>query len=201
MSYSDFTLKKIKDELQLNFIENEDLFSKIPEIQISDFLLNMLDYNVPFAMAIGTEKARSEFIIAHVLLEIRKMLSNKISLFSGVALDVDKEKGLTGFCDFVISKSPEQFYITAPIITIVEAKNEYIIGGLGQCIAEMHAANIFNTKDGLLLPAVYGVVTTGTTWKFLKLENNNAYIDLREYYITNINKIMAIFMEIINKTV
>ena len=200
MSYSDFTLKKIKDEFLLNLIENEDLFSKIPEIQISDFLLNMLDYNVPLAMAIGTEKARSEFIIAHVLLEIRKMLSNKISLFSGVALDVDKEKGLTGFCDFVISKSPEQFYINAPIITIVEAKNEYIIGGLGQCIAEMYASNIFNTKEGLLLPAVYGVVTTGTTWKFLKLENNNAYIDLREYYITNINKIMAIFMEIINQT-
>lgn len=199
MSYSDFTLRKIKEDFQLNLIENEDLFLNVPETKVSDFLLTMLDYNVPLALAVGTEKARSEFIIANVLLEIRKILANKISLFSGVALDVDKEKGLTGFCDFVISKSAEQFYITAPIITVVEAKNEYITGGLGQCIAEMYASHLFNVKEGLSLPIIYGVVTTGTTWRFLKLEGNNAYIDLREYYITNISKIISIFIEMINE--
>ena len=198
MSYSDFTLKKVKDELQLHLIEDVDLFFAIPEIQVNDFLLKILDYNVPLALAIGTEKARSELIIVNVLLELRKSLANQVSLFSGVNLDVDKEKGLAGFCDFVISKSTEQLYLTAPIITIVEAKNECITGGLGQCIAEMYAATIFNAKENLPLPAIYGVVTTGTNWKFLKLEHNTVTIDLREYYIANINKLMAIFMAMIS---
>lgn len=200
MPYGDFDLKKVKEDFHLNLIENEDLFSKIPEIQISEYLLTTLNYNVPLAMALGTEKARSEFIISNVLLEIRKISSDKISLFSGVALDVDKEKGLVGFCDFVISKSQEQFYLTAPIITIVEAKNEYIVGGLGQCIAEMVAANLFNVKEGLQVSAIYGAVTTGNAWKFLKLEHNNVYIDLCEYHISNANKIIAIFIEMVNQS-
>lgn len=199
MPYCDFDLKKVKEDFYLNLIENEDLFSNVPEIQISEYLLTTLNYNVPLAMAVGTKKARSEFIIANVLLEIRKISSLKISLFSGIALDVDKEKGLVGFCDFIISKSQEQFYLTAPIITVVEAKNECIVGGLGQCIAEMVASNLFNIKEGLQLPAIYGAVTTGNTWKFLKLEKNNVHIDLCEYHISNANKIVAIFVEMVNQ--
>ena len=198
MSYSDFTLKKVKEELHLGLIEDRDLFYQLPEIRPSELLVQILDYNVPLALAVGTEKARSEFIISNVLLEVRRMLSNKISLFSGVALDVDKEKGLTGFCDFLISKSSEQLYVTAPIITVVEAKNEFIVGGLGQCIAEMYASSLFNIREGSNIASVYGVVTTGTAWKFLKLENDVVYIDFREYYISDINKIVSIFVEMVS---
>lgn len=197
MAYSDFSLKQVKEQFQLNIINAQDLFSEITPISISEYLKETLAYNVPLAMAIGTEKAKSELIIANVLLDVRKKLNNEISFFSGIILDVDKEKGLSGFCDFVISKSPEQLYMTAPIITLVEAKNEYIIGGLGQCIAEMYAANIFNQQDGLKLPNIYGVVTTGSLWRFLKMQNNNVQIDLQEYHITQIGKIMAILVNII----
>ena len=107
MSYSDFTLKRVKNELNVNVVEDRDLFSNIQEIQISEYLATTLNYNVPLAMAVGTEKIRSELIIANVLLEVRRILDNKISFFSGVNLDVDKEKSLTGFCDFIISKSQE----------------------------------------------------------------------------------------------
>lgn len=200
MSYSDFSLKKVKDELGLELVEDEDLFSQISEIQISDLLAATLKYNVPLAMAIGTEKARSELIIANILLEIRKLFDNKISLFSGVIFDVDKEKGLTGFCDFIVSKSKEQLYVSAPIIAVVEAKNEYIIGGLGQCIAEMYASSLFNDREGLRLPAIYGAVTTGNTWKFLKQVGNTIYIDLQEYHIANVNKIVAILAAMANQT-
>ena len=60
MSYSDFTLKRVKDEFGLNVIEDKDLFSKIPETQISESLSTTLSYNVPLAMAVGTEKAMQE---------------------------------------------------------------------------------------------------------------------------------------------
>ena len=195
MSYSDFSLKQAKDKLGLRIIEDRDLFSAIKEIAISELLTATLKYNVPLAMAVGTEKARSELIIVNILLEVRKILNNEISLFSGVIFDVDKETGLTGFCDFIISQSAEQFYLSAPVITVVEAKNENIVGGLGQCIAEMYASNLFNVKEDLRLPSIFGAVTTGHAWKFIKLEDNKAYIDIKDYYIDNINKIIGILVE------
>jgi hypothetical protein len=192
MSYSDFTLKKVKEALALEVIEDRDLFSQAEEAKVSAYLAQTLSYNVPLAMAVGTEKIRSELIIANILLEVRRLLDNKIGFFSGVNLDVDKDKSLTGYCDFIISRSPEQFYLSAPIIAVVEAKNEYIAGGLGQCIAEMYAAHLFNEREGLRLPAIYGAVTTGNAWKFLKYEGDAAYIDVPEYYIANPNKIVGI---------
>lgn len=195
MSYSDFSLKKAKDDLGLTLIEDQDLFSAIPAIPISELLATTLKYNVPLALAIGTEKARSELIIANILLEIRRILDNQISLFSGVIFDVDKDKGLAGFCDFIISQSKEQFYISAPVITVVEAKNENMISGLGQCVAEMYAAALFNQREGIQLPVIYGAVTTGNAWKFLKLEGNAIYIDVQDYYISAADKIVAIMVE------
>jgi hypothetical protein len=194
MSYSDFTLKKIKQELGIKVIENEDLFSQVDAVKISDYLTTTLKYNLPLAMALGTERARSELVIANVLLEVRKKLDNKVSFFSGINLDVDKSKSLTGFCDFIMSQSSEQFYMSSPIITVVEAKNESINSGLGQCIAEMYASSLFNDKEGTHLPVIYGAVTTGSTWRFLRYENKKAYIDLPEYYIADVTKIMGILV-------
>ena len=192
MPYSDFTLKKAKEQLGIKVVEDQDLFASVPEISISEYLSATLQYNVPVALAVGTEKIRSELIIANVLLEVRRLMDDQISFFSGVNLDIDKQKELNGFCDFVISKSPEQYYLNAPLVAIVAAKNEYIGGGLGQCIAEMFAAQIFNAQEGRPLPKAYGAVTTGNTWKFLKYENGAAYIDLPEYHIANPGKIVGI---------
>ncbi|WP_089728519.1 hypothetical protein [Candidatus Thiosymbion oneisti] len=89
--------------------------------------------------------------------------------------------------------------MSAPIITVVEAKNEYIAGGLGQCIAKMYASSIFNDKEGLHLPIIYGAVTTGNTWKFLKYEDNTACIDLQEYHIANTTKIVGILVEMVKQ--
>ena len=201
MSYSDFTLKTVQEKFQLTLVDSDDLFSDITEIVVNHNLVEMLNYNVPLATAMATEKAKSEFIVAPILLEIKKIFKNKIIFFSGAALDVDKEKGLSGFCDFIISQSPEQLYLVAPIITLVEAKNDNITNGLGQCVAEMYAAHLFNQNEGLELPVIYGVVTTGNQWKFLKLENNYVYIDMRDYYIVQVEKILAILVTMVNKKV
>ena len=200
MPYSDFTLKKVKEQLNVKVVEDKNLFSHITEISISEYLATTLSYNVPLALAVGTEKFRSELIISNVLLEVRRILKDEISLFSGINLDVDKQRDLNGFCDFVISKSPEQYYLNAPIISIVEAKNEYLAGGLGQCIAEMYAAHLFNEKEGLSIPKIYGAVTTGNTWKFLKYEADTAYIDVPEYHIANVNKIIGILVGMVNQS-
>ncbi|MEB3341847.1 hypothetical protein [Okeania sp.] len=55
---------------------------------------------------------------------------------------------MNGFGDFIISKSSEQLYLDTPVVVVVEAKNERIVSGLGQCIAEMVGAEIYNQQDG-----------------------------------------------------
>lgn len=63
----------------------------------------------------------------------------------------------------------------------------------------MLAASLFNEKEKIALSAIYGVVTTGNTWKFLKLENNSVYIDLKEYYIIQPEKIVSVLVDMINQ--
>ncbi|BBC22401.1 hypothetical protein [Pseudanabaena sp. ABRG5-3] len=200
MAYSDFDLKKVKQNLRVNLIEKENLFIGIKSVEITAYLKESLAENIPLARAINTEKARSELIIANILVELRKILQHKISLFSGIEFNVDKDKGLNGFCDFIISASPEQLMLCSPVVAVVEAKNENIIGGLGQCIAEMVAATIFNEleKDESV-KRVYGVVTTGTTWKFLKMDGSDVYIDLDEYSIESPHKIIGILLAMVSQ--
>jgi len=199
MAYSDFTLKKVKSELDIKLVEKNSVFFHIGAVEISTYLKDTLKRNIPLALAINTEKARSELIIINMLMEIKEKFSDKISLFSGIDFNVDKEKGLTGFCDFIISNSPEQFYLDSPVIAITEAKNENIISGLGQCIAEMYASRIYNEKEGYDLPSVYGAVTTGDEWKFIKLINDTAYIDTDNYYINDVEKIIGILTEMVQQ--
>jgi hypothetical protein len=200
MSYSDFTLQAVVKELQLVLNERTNLFAQIPESTISDHLAITLKENIPLALAINTEKARSELIIATILVELRKMLNYQISLFSGVEFNVDSQRGLNGVCDFIITRSPEQFFIRAPAIIIVEAKNENIKGGLGQCIATMLAARLFNVQEDQSMSTVYGSVTSGSIWKFLQLVGNTVYIDLEEYHINNAGKILGILMHMAEGT-
>ncbi len=200
MAYSDFDLKKVKQKLGVNLIEKEHLFSSVEYFSISAYLKETLAENIPLARAINTEKARSELIIANILVELRKILEHKISLFSGVEFNVDKEKGLNGFCDFIISASTEQLMLSSPIVAVVEAKNENIIGGLGQCIAEMVAAKIFNEQENdPSVKKIYGVVTTGTTWKFLKMDGSDVYIDLDDYPIESPDKIIGILLQMVSQ--
>lgn len=201
MAYSDFTLKKVKADFKIETIEDRPLFSQVVALEISEDLQKILLRNLPLALAINTEKARSELIIINILLEAKEQLEGNLSLFSGIDFPVDKEKGLTGFCDYIISRSAEQFYLESPVLTIVEAKNESIVSGLGQCIAEMYAAQLYNEKEQEYLPCIYGAVTTGDEWKFMKLINRQAYIDHDVYYISDIKKIVGILVSMVKQSV
>lgn len=197
MPYNSLQLHDLRTHFDLTINQTADLFSAVPEYALSDFLRSILDEYVPLGRAIGTEKARSEFIIAPILAELRKLTSYQISLFSGIELNIDPDKGLSGVCDFVISRSPGQFFLTVPIVVMVEAKNDSIKGGIVQCMGEMIAARIFNQREGNEQNVIYGAVITGTTWKFLKLEGDTVFIDQPEYYIDNSGKILAILMHMV----
>ena len=78
MLYSDFDLRKVKQNLGINLIKKEKLFASIKSVGITAYLQETLAENIPLARAINTEKARSELIIANVLVELRKVLEHKI---------------------------------------------------------------------------------------------------------------------------
>jgi hypothetical protein len=194
MSYSNFTLGKVKSDFGITTVEREVLFPLITPIQPGELLTLNLKENLSLATAINTEKARSELIIMPVLTEVRRIMQGQVSLFSGVEFNIDLEQGLNGTCDYILARSPEQFFVSKPVVTIVEAKRENIPSGLGQCIATMIAAQRFNEQEGEPIDIVYGVVTTGTDWKFLKLMQQVAYIDRSDYFISEVDKILGILV-------
>ena len=200
MAYSDFRLSEIIQKFELTLNEVSGLFGDVLEEESSDLLTTILKENVDLAVSINTEKARSEMIISPILLEVRRKLNNEISLFSGIDFNVDNQQGLNGFCDFLISLSKEQLFIRAPvIITLVESKNENLKSGLAQCIAEMLAAQLFNEQKQNAIKIIYGAVTIGTIWQFLKLEDKTISIDLTEYYIKDVKKILGILISAIKQ--
>ena len=197
MAYSDFTLELVVPTFQLEKVDIAGLFSEIEPVTPSDHLTTALARKAPLATAIGTEKARSEMIVADVLVELLEHLDRRISLFSGIDFNVDVENGLTGVCDFLVSLSPNQFYLEAPVIILVEAKNTDVKLGLGQCVAEMLAAQRFNAEKGNDIPYIYGASTTGIDWVFLKLEEKCLHIDMATYQIAQCDKVLGILTSMV----
>ena len=200
MSYSEFTtITKVRAAFNLTVNEKTVLFADVESIAPSDYLKTTLAEYIPLANAINTEKARSELIIAPVLLEVRRILNFQIGFFCCTEFNADPESGLNGYCDYILTASSDLYEIRTPVVTLVEAKNENIKNGLGQCIAEMLGAQRFNQQQNDEIEAIYGGVTTGNAWKFLKLVNQTAFIDLNDYYINEVDKILGILTKPLRK--
>ena len=197
MAYNKFTIDSIRKKFAIK-ISEKPLFPNIEPVNPSKMLEIFLERYLPLGSAIGTEKARSEFIIAPILAELIELSQHSISLFSGVEFNIDETQNLTGRCDFMISASSDQYAIEAPILAVVEAENDNINRGFGQCMAEMVAAQIFNANEGINKPVIYGSVTTGSIWRFLSLQDKQIYIDKKEYFIDSLDEILGILYKIIS---
>ncbi len=197
MAYSEFTLESVQKTFQLETVRSVGIFSEMEPVVPSAYLTTGLARKASLATAIGTEKARSEMIVADVLVELLEHFDRRISLFSGIDFNVDAEKGLTGVCDFLVSLSPEQFYLEAPVIILVEAKNLDLKLGIGQCVAEMVAAQHFNTEKGNDISYVYGASTTGIDWQFFKLEAKCLHIDMATYTLERCDRILGILSSMV----
>lgn len=197
MAYSDFTLTDLQRKFNL---ENKvvELFDKnrIQPIQPSDFLQQQL--NEARGLPIKSEKSRSELLILPIILEARRINNNFFTVYSGDILTVDREKGLSGECDFVITKDTDSYSINNPIITIAEAKKQDIELGVNQCSAQLYGAYLFNQQFDSSVSKVYGCTTTGELWKFICLENNLLQIDRNDYYLNEVDKILGVFQVIID---
>ncbi|MDZ7936717.1 MAG: hypothetical protein U5M51_17495 [Emticicia sp.] len=183
MSYSKFKMEHLQNKLHLK-IRRESWLNLSPVPFDKD---TNLEFQLKQAvnMYLGSEKARSEFMIAPVLQAFQRKNADKLSVFSGYELNVDKKLDLNGYCDFIISTNPDSFFLQSPIFCVVEAKKmEPEINDLAQCGAEMYAAKLFHEKEGKPQDVVYGCATSGYSWVFLKLEADTLYIDSNQVPLT-----------------
>lgn len=192
MSYSKFkTIAQVKAAFELTVIEGDRFLPQTEPVQPSATLQDYLHESLPLVATSGSEKARSEGIIYPVLIEVRRALNREVSVFSGEEFNVDESVGLNGVCDFLLTRSRQVLEIAAPAVVIVEAKKTDLKLGLGQCIAEMVAAQQFNEAQGESVATIYGVVSNGNQWQYLKLEETSVHIDLSIYPLPPVEVILG----------
>ena len=199
MPYSKFDLLKAQNELNLTIHEVIHFLPALPSVAPDMLLKETLAETVPLALAQGNEKARSEWIINPVLTAVRRLSNADVSVFSGREFNVDPAKDLTGDVDFLVARFPfgeasptrRLLVLEAPIIMLVEAKPENLNAGLDQCAAEMVAAQIFNQQPD---QTIYGCVTNGELWKFLKLDRTDLTIDLDAYALEPVERLLGILI-------
>jgi hypothetical protein len=196
MAYSSFSLKELSRRFDLE-IQYHSVFDEIKPFEISPLLQTILAENRHVPMI--SEKAKSENIISPILRELLRHSQYSFSLFSGTTLDADQEQGLTGECDFIFANKPDLLYVLeAPIFTLIEAKKDDIEDGLGQCAAQMLGASIYNRKDGYPIETIFGCVTSGFEWLFLRLDEKHLNIDTQRYFLNEPEKILGILQAIVN---
>ncbi len=201
MAFSDLKLTTVLERFDLTLAEEVGTFGKAEPVVPGALLRQLLDEQVSLAVALNTEKARSELIITNILMEVRRHFERRVSIFSGVELSVDPEQDLSGYCDFLVSLAPEQLLVRAPIIMLVEAKRGNLTEALGQCFAEMVAAQRFNENRGKPLKKIYGVVTSGTDWMFAALKEKTVVSDLTEYNIEEVERLLGILYAMVEQRI
>jgi hypothetical protein len=194
MSYSDFTLDSVYKVLGVTF-QPGNLFEKVEVLEVPPWLQEALRKGMQLALL--SEKVRSELIVMPILLTCRELSGNKFAIYSGQRLDVDPQRGLVGECDFILTTTQPLPLLQSPIVTILEAKKHDIEAGLGQCAAQMVGARLFNQSEGREDKTIFGCVTTGEDWQFLKLVQTTLTIDSRRYYINNVGQILGMIQAIV----
>jgi hypothetical protein len=196
MAYSDFTLAKLRIQLGIEQKAIQLFNGEVVPVSPSSHLLDDLVYAE--SSPLSTEKAKSELIISPILRELRQINNHSFKIFSGYSLNVAESKGLNGVCDYLLTQKADIVEPEAPIFCLVEAKNGVVEEGYGQCAAEMLAARMFNEQDGEQINVIYGCVTNGFEWVFLKLEGDTVYIDNQRYLLNDLSKVLGILHYIVN---
>lgn len=196
MEFGEFTLDYLMSHFDISVVQ-APLFDAVRPVEPSPWLRDALQKGR--SIAFYSEKSRSEFIVAPVLLTCQEMLHSECCVYSGIRLDVDPERGLKGECDFIVAKNPPTPALRAPLLIVVEAKKNDVEEGLGQCAAQMIAAAMFNQTHERAPGRLYGCVTTGETWQFLRLQSRELTVDSDRYYISEIETILGILMTIIGE--
>ena len=135
------------------------------DIQIPDYPFSEITKRLNDSMSFINEVTICEDIIKPILTQISARYKS-LYIWSHVAYNVDKDKGLVGEPDYLIATRTKHGGMGIPSLCVMEAKKENWEKGWAQTLAEMYAAETMGAK------VCYSVVTTGDVWMFGQLENS-----------------------------
>jgi hypothetical protein len=199
MPYQNFTLETVARQFELKLV-NLPFCESLPSADPQPEFLTIFKQWFRLAETAQSAKAKSELLVSPILAEVVQLTQKRVQLFSGEEFNVDVDRGLDGVVDFLLSKSTTPYLIEAPIVMLVEADKEGLDLGWGQCVAQMIAAQKFNTRKGNEISVIYGSVTNGKLWQFLKLEGKNVTIDSHQYYVTPVERILGILKWMVDES-
>lgn len=153
MAYNKFKIADLQNKLYLS-VKREDWIDKcLTDFAADELLISVL--GEAKKVYLGSRKARSEFIVVPILQALRRKNLDKFSVFSGYEFNIDKNSGLNGYCDFILSAPSSVFWVEAPAFFIVETKKIDIEdNAIAQCGAELYAAKVFNEHKGKTQKAI-----------------------------------------------
>lgn len=197
MAFTDFTLDRASKTFGLA-VQRFPFFTDVMACQSSSWLLETLQRGQP--MAFISDKSRAENMIAPILLEVYAFVATQISVYVGQPLDFESSRGLDGHCDYVFVQSVPVSMLQVPIVCLVsQAKRQDIEYGYGEIVAQLVAAQAFNEREEASVPVLYGCISTGETWQFLRLKGKNIELDFNRYYISNLPELLGIFKLILEQ--
>lgn len=193
MAYSDYTLSELQEKYGMSNHVEVIFAPNSAKVAPSEWLLQALA--IAQELPVRSEKAKSELIVMPILIELRNRNEKYVTIYSGDSLNIDDK--LKGECDFILAKDTGSFEMNTPILQVVEAKKNDVEIGIPQCAAQMIGAKKYNERKNISLNTIYGCVTTGDDWLFMKL-TDKIVIDTRKYYLGNLSELLGAFQQIID---
>ena len=168
MAFTDFkSIMQVQEAYGIQYTQAD--YIQYADIEPSPAFLEEFTFSQRYINVFASEAARCENVIYPILREVYKKYADCFTLWSHQSISCDTE--LSGTPDYLISTKSAlgKTVLGSPIIVVVEAKRSDFIGGWGQCLAELVAAQRINNDTAI---SVYGIVTDGALWEFGKLEEN-----------------------------
>jgi hypothetical protein len=194
MTYADLSFQDFREKFGYDN-RLQELFSSVKSVKASNRLVEELKDAESFRL--HSKKAKSEWIVVPILKELCRLNSDFLTVYSGQSLEVDTENGLNGACDFIIAKDIKTYTVSYPLIQIVEAPKGDIDLGVAQCAAQMIGAKVYNDKKGTPVEVIYGCVTNGRDYLFLRL-SDMIVIDREIYTLGKLGELLGVFQTIID---
>jgi hypothetical protein len=186
MSFSDYKNYKASELEQLFKIQiknNEALFNHFKPSGQNYSILQADVKKMSSRLRLSkfdNEATRGSLLVSRILWESAAVYNLGVFFEPPVNLPPEETKDLphplNGKYDSALSL--DEIDLSSPIISIVEVKKSSLSDGLGQCLAEMYA-----TLKEFKQDKVYGIITDGEVWEFLRLENAVLSVDENNYYI------------------
>ena len=122
-------------------------------------------------VALESEMARRETLIAPILLEVARNAEAKVN----IEFPLDVSRQLKGSLDYLLHTKTD--------FLVVEAKNEDLYRGFKQLAVELIALKEWLNDEEINF--LYGAVSTGNAWQFGRLDVKNKHIiqDLNIYTV------------------